>query len=481
MSKQKIDTKEIKNFFDLISYKRDRWIAKSRYFHFEDLLMLKEIIPENSNVLEVGCGNGQLIGRLNVKGVGIDLSEKLIKKAKDSFPHLKFYVGDINDSDKLIRNEKKFDYIIIADTIGYFQDVQETLELLHSHCSEETRIIISYFSPLWQPILSLATFLKLKMPDLKPPLFGLSDLKNFLEISNFQTIKVEKKIISPYYFLGLGRFLNRFVANFPLINDLCLRQYLISRSLKVVKKSNFNSASIIVPCKNEFGNIKNCLERIPKFCENIEVIFVEGNSIDNSWEEIKKVIKDKNLNKNRFKVKCFKQDGTGKKNAVFKGFDNAENEILMILDCDLTVPPEELKKFWVKIQSGEAEFVNGTRLIYPLNDNAMRFLNYLANKSFSYLFSWILGQRYTDTLCGTKIISKKNYHRAKNFTKDLDKLDPFGDFFLIFSSLRLNLKMLEIPIRYEARSYGETQISRFRDGYKLIKMFFITFLKFKAF
>ena len=280
--------------------------------------------------------------------------------------------------------------------------------------------------------------------------------------------------------MGLGRFLNRFIANLPFINDLCLRQYLISRSLKVVKKSNFNSASIIVPCKNEFGNIKNCLERIPKFCENIEVIFVEGNSIDNTWEEIKKVIKDKNLNKNKFKVKGFKQDGTGKKNAVFKGFDNAENEILMILDCDLTVPPEELNKFWIKMQSGEAEFVNGTRLIYPLNDNAMRFLNYLANKSFSYLFSWILGQRYTDTLCGTKIISK-NYLRAKNFTKDLDKLDPFGDFFLIFSSLRLNLKMLEIPIRYEARSYGETQISRFRDGYKLIKMFFITLLKFKAF
>ena len=369
--------------------------------------MLKEIIPESSNVLEIGCGNGQLIGRLNVKGVGIDLSEKLINKAKKSYPHLKFYVGDINNSSKLLKNEKKFDYIIITDTVGYFQDVQKTLELLHFYCNEETRIVISYFSPLWQPILSLATFLKLKMPDLNPPLFGLSDLKNFLKISNFQTVKVEKKIILPHFFFGLGRLINRFIANFPIINELCLRQYLISRSLKVVNRSQFDSASIIVPCKNEFGNIKNCIDRIPKFCENIEVIFVEGNSKDNTWGEIQRVINNKNLNKKNFKLKGYKQEGSGKKNAVFKGFDNATNQILMILDCDLTVPPEELTKFWTKIQSGEAEFINGTRLIYPLNDNAMRFLNYLANKSFSYLFSWILGQRYTDTLCGTKIISKK--------------------------------------------------------------------------
>ncbi len=481
MSNKKITIQNIKNFFNSIADKRDDWTKKSHYFHFEDSLMLKEIIPENSNVLEVGCGNGRLLGKLNVKGVGIDLSEKMINKAKNLYPHLKFYTGDINESSKLLRDEKKFDYIIITDTVGYFEDIQKTLELLHFHCKEETRIIISYFSPFWQPILSLATFLKLKMPDMNPPLFGVSDLKNFLEISNFQTIKVEKKIILPHFFFGLGRLINRYIANLPILNHLCLRQYLISRSLKVAKKSQYNSASVIVPCKNEFGNIKNCIERIPNFCENIEIIFVEGNSTDDTWGEIKRVINNKNLNKKNFKLKGYKQEGSGKKNAVFKGFDKATNEILMILDCDLTVPPEELAKFWVKIQSGEAEFVNGTRLVYPMNDNAMKFLNYVANKSFSLLFSWILGQRYTDTLCGTKIISKKNYLRAKNFTKDLDKLDPFGDFFLIFSSLRLNLKMIEIPIRYEARSYGETQISRFRDGYQLIKMFFITLLKFKAF
>ena len=221
-----MNIKDIKEFFNSISDKREKWVKRSSYFHSEDLLMFKEIIPENSNVLEVGCGNGQLIGRLNVQGVGIDLSEKLINKAKKSYSHLKFYVCDINESTKQLKNEKKFDYIILTDTIGYFQDVQKTLESIHTYCNEETRIIISYFSPFWQPMLSLASLLKLKMPDLNPHLFGLSDLKNFLEISNFQTIKVEKKIIFPYFFLGLGRLFNRFIANLPIINHFCLRQYL---------------------------------------------------------------------------------------------------------------------------------------------------------------------------------------------------------------------------------------------------------------
>jgi len=481
MKKKKYNNSRIKDFFNSISDQREKWIRNSNYFHSEDALMFKEIIPEESRVLEIGCGNGQLIGRLKVSGVGVDLSERLIESAKKLYPELTFHCGDIQEIINKFRNNGKFDYIIISDTIGYFNDVQKMLGLLHSVCKSETRIIISYFSPLWQPILSLAELFKMKMPDMNPPLFSLSDLRKFLEISDFQTVKVEKKILLPYNLLGVGRLINRFIANLPLINDLCLRQYLISRSIKDFNNPKYNSVSIIVPCRNEFGNIRNCIDRIPKFCSKMEVIFVEGNSKDDTWEEINSVLKDKKIKEKKIQLKAFKQDGVGKKNAVFKGFDNASNDILMILDCDLTVPPEELIKFWDKIKTGDAEFVNGTRLIYPMKKNAMRFLNYLANKSFSYLFSWILGQKYTDTLCGTKVMSRENYIRAKKFTKGLDKLDPFGDFFLIFSALKLNLKMLEIPIRYDARTYGETQISRFQDGLKLIKMFFITLLKFKAF
>ena len=473
---------KIKGHFNLMAKKRENWIKKSKYFHNEDLRVIKEIIPIDSNVLEIGCGNGNLIGNLDVRqSIGIDISDKLIDSAMNKFSRVKFFCSDIISFRKKFISPTKFDFIIISDTIGYFNDIQKTLESIHDFCKPETRIVISYFSPIWQPILSLAEKIGLKMPDLNPPLFASSDLKNFVEVSGYQTIKLEKKIILPLKLFGIERIVNRFIANLPIINHLCLRQYLICRSLKVIKKNQFKSASIIIPCRNEFGNIRAGLKRIESFCKKMEVIFVEGNSSDDTWNEIKKVMKEDEFKKKNFIIRALKQEGSGKKNAVFKGFDNAKYEVLMILDGDLTVKPEELSKFWDKISSGEAEFINGTRLIYPMEDNAMRFLNYIANKIFSYLFSWILGQRYTDTLCGTKIISKKNYLRAKSFTKDLEKLDPFGDFFFIFSSLRLNLKMIEIPVRYKARKYGETQISRFRDGFKLIKMFFITFFKFKAF
>ena len=473
---------KIKDHFNLLANDRDKWIKKGGYFHSEDLRVIKEIIPSDSSVLEIGCGNGNLIGKLGVKkGVGVDISEKLIDLAKIKFPKVQFYCDDIISENKKLLSEGKFDFILISDTVGYFQDIQKHLELIHCYCKRETRVIISYFSPIWQPILLLSEKIGLKMPNLNSPLFASSDLKNFLEISDYQTIKVEKKILFPLRFFGLGRLINRFIANLPLINHLCLRQYLISRSTKFVKDNQYNSVSIIIPCKNEFGNIKTGLRRIEKFCKKMEIIFVEGNSSDNTWNEIQSVMKDNEFKKKKFTIRAFKQTSKGKKNAVFEGFDKANNEILMILDGDLTVKPEELIKFWDKISSGEAEFVNGTRLIYPMEKDAMRFLNYIANKIFSHLFSWILGQKYTDTLCGTKVISKKNYLRATQFTKDLQSLDPFGDFFLIFSSLRLNLKMIEIPIRYEPRAYGETQISRFRDGLKLIKMFIISFFKFKAF
>lgn len=470
---------QIAKHFDIYSDQREYWLKKSNYFHSEDLLMLNELLTSNSSVLEIGCGTGNLIGRLEIKnGYGIDISEKSIKIAKKKYKKINFLCGDILAFKKKIN--RRFDFIIISDTIGYFQDIQKTLKNLHYFCSPFTRIILSYYSPIWQPLIKLAEVLKLKMPDLNPPMFSTGDLENFLKISNFETIKFEKKIISPYKFVFLGRFINKFVANLPLINHFCLRQYIVSRSLKK-KNRNLNSTSIIIPCKNESGNIENCIKRIPKFCKKMEIIFVEGNSSDDTWDKILLTSKMNNPLNDGFKIRVFKQSGVGKKDAVFKGFDEAKNDILMILDCDLTVSPEELYKFWEKISSGEAEFVNGTRLVYPLEKESMQFLNYLANKIFSHLFTWVFGQKITDTLCGTKVISKRHFTIAKRLNKNFKNLDPFGDFFFILSSFKLNLKMIEIPIRYKERVFGVTQISRFTDGFKLLKMFFKVLTKFKMF
>ncbi len=470
---------KVRKHFNHYADFREKWLEKSKYFHSEDLAYFKSLIPKNCSVLEIGCGNGNLIGNLNVnKAVGIDISDRLIYEAKKKFPNCNFLYSAVENLDETFKRSEKFDYIILSDTIGYFEDIQNNLNLLHNICSKDTRIVVSYFSALWSPILSLALKFNLKMPDLKPPLFSSLDLRTFLEISNFETIKIEKKIIFPLKFLGIEKILNRIFANLPFINHLNLRQYLIARSNSIINKKVADSVSIIIPCKNESGNIQKCIERIPEFCKKIEIIIVEGGSSDDTWEKINEIISNNKYSK-KFKIRSFKQDGKGKKNAVMLGFEKAQNEILMILDSDMTVQPEDLEKFWNKIINNDGEFINGSRLIYPMKKNAMQFLNYVANKTFSHLFSWILGQRFTDTLCGTKVISKADFIRLKEVSNIFDKLDPFGDFYLIFGANKLNLKVQEIPIRYFSREYGETQISRFKDGIKLLKLVTYAYFKFK--
>ncbi len=472
--------KSIKSFFNSSNFNRLKWLNKAKTFHKEDIKFLKEIISEGSNVLELGCGNGQLLASLKPKhGIGIDFSKKLIKEAKGKHSSLTFIEADIESLPANIKRTK-FDFVIVCDTIGYLEDVEETLSNLHRFFDEDTRLIVSYYSPLWTPLLNFASLIRLKMPNINSTLLTPSDIFNFLKGSNFETVRMERKILVPFSLLGIERIINRYLACLPLFSNICLRHYNISRSLNAVRRKNKKSASIIIPCKNELGNIKEAINRIPKFTEKIEVIFVEGNSSDGTWEEILKVINNNDFKKKGISIRAFKQPSSGKADAVFFAFEKAKNDILIILDGDLTVSPESLVKFWKKISTGQAEYVNGSRLVYPMDNNAMRFLNYLANKIFSILFTWLLGQRFTDTLCGTKVLSKKNYMRIKRKNEDLGNFDPFGDFFIIFGASRLCLKITEVPIRYKARVYGETQISRFSHGILLIRMLVFAFLMIKA-
>jgi glycosyltransferase involved in cell wall biosynthesis len=273
---------------------------------------------------------------------------------------------------------------------------------------------------------------------------------------------------------GLGTLLNRFVGTLPLIRRLSLRNYLVARPLRNAAL-NDPSVTVLVPCRNEQGNIENAVKRLPRFCRDIEILYVEGHSSDGTLEEIHRVI----ALYPDLDIKVLVQDGKGKGDAVRKGFANARGDILMILDADLTVPPEDLAKFYDAIAKGKGEFINGSRLVYPMQDQAMRFLNFLANRTFSWLFTWLLNQRYTDTLCGTKVLSRKNYEILYANRSYFGDFDPFGDFDLIFGATKLNLKVVEIPIRYAAREYGETQISRFRHGWLLLKMVVFAYRKLK--
>jgi SAM-dependent methyltransferase len=465
----------IRDHFESLAKNRNLWIKKNKYFYQEDNKYMQFLVGKDKRVLELGCGTGQLLNILDTSyGVGVDFSEENIKIAKKDYPHLNFFYGDMESADFLSNIEGKFDYIILPDTIGYLDDCEEFFSNLHCLCTPDTRLIVSYHSWRWEPILRLGEKIGLKMPSIEMNWLSTEDTMGILHLSDFEPVKREWRQLIPYRLFGLGSIINKIIGTLPVIRRLCLRNYIVARPIKESGLIN-PSATVLIPCRNEKGNIENAIIRLPKFCDDIEVIYVEGGSSDGTLDEITRVI-DKYPDKD---IKVLIQDGKGKGDAVRKGFENARGDILMILDADLTVPPEDLPKFYNAIASGKGEYINGTRLIYPMHGQAMRFLNFWANRVFSVLFTWLLNQRLTDTLCGTKVLTKKNYEKIAHNRDYFGEFDPFGDFDLIFGSSKINLKILEVPIRYDERKYGDTQISRFSHGWLLLKMVIFAYKKLK--
>jgi SAM-dependent methyltransferase len=456
---------------------QERWRKFNAAYHEDDLKFMRFLIPPGKRVLELGCGTGDLLAALEpAYGVGVDFGAKTLGRAKERHPGLDFVLGDVEDPATLAAIEGPFDYIVIADTIGMFEDIDGTLALVHHLCAPSTRIIISYYSHLWEPVLKLAEALGLRRKQPKINYIATTDFLNLMDLADFEVISGEQRQLLPQRWLGLGPFINRFIAPLPGIRKLCLRTYLVGRPVRQFPDRKF-SVSIVIPCRNERGNIESAILRMPKFAAGQEILFVEGNSSDGTFEECERI---RDAYKDQWNIKVLKQDGKGKGDAVRRGFAAATGDVLMILDADLTMPPEALPKYHAVIESGKAEFVNGTRLVYPMENEAMRPLNFIANRCFAYLFSYLVNTRLTDTLCGTKVLLRKDYEVLARERGYFGNFDPFGDFDLIFGAAKQNLKIIETPIHYKARTFGETQISRFRDGWLLLKMVWFAYRKLKA-
>ena len=398
----------------------------------------------------------------------------MIDKAKlrhSQQSEIEFIVADL----ETLVIEETFDFIIICDVIGHLVDIETTLKNLQKNCTSKTRIIISYFSFLWKPILGLAEMLGLKMSQEQENWVSIDDISNFLTLADFEVVKKENRILLPKNIPLASKFCNKYLAPFPIINSLCLSTYIVAKPRVSVNKDKY-SCSIIIPCRNEKGNIEQAIQRLPKFSSHQEIIFVDGHSTDETVAEIERVIEAYP----NYCIRLMIQDGKGKGDAVRKGFANATGDILMILDADLTVPPEDLSKFYEAISSEKGEFINGCRLIYPMEDKAMRLLNILGNKFFSLIFSWLLNQPIKDTLCGTKVIFREDYLKLAANREYFGDFDPFGDFDLLLGAYKLNLKIVEVPIRYRERTYGTTNIKRFQHGWLLLAMSIFAFKKLKA-
>jgi ubiquinone/menaquinone biosynthesis C-methylase UbiE len=459
------------DFFDREAPTRSRKRKRFGYFYRLTENYLRFYVPEGSSVLLVGCGTGEMLHALKPsRGVGIDISGGMIGQARKNFPQYEFHTQDVES----LNMDETFDVVIFSDVIGYLDDIQTTLQRIQSVCDENTRVMITYFSIFWQFPLRLAEKAGLKMTS---PFFAWlepDDIANLLDLAGFDIIRKNLKILFPLYIPLLSFFFNFFLANLPIIRRLCLLE-IVSARLRPSGQRREQSVAVLIPTRNEKGNIAAALDRLPALGSHTEVIFVDGHSTDGTLEEVERQA----ALRPHMDISWYSQDGKGKGDAVRKGFSLAKSDILMILDADLTVPPEELPKFYEALVEGKGEFINGSRMVYPMEDRAMRFLNVLGNKFFSIVFTWLLDQRFKDTLCGTKVLTRENYLKVAANRSYFGDFDPFGDFDLIFGAAKLNLKITEIPIRYRERTYGSTNISRFRHGLILLRMCLYAYKKIK--
>ena len=433
-------------------------------YHRRIRRIYRHLVPPESQVLELGCGQGDLLGSLRSQvAVGVDFCPEMIHQAQKRHPQLRLIEADVHNLDL----DETFDYIILSDLVNDLWDVQAVLGQVRQLAGPHTRILMNFHSRLWQWPLTISRKLGLANPLLSQNWLTVEDVTNLLQLEGFELIRRQSEILWPVSTPLIDWLCNRFLVKFWPFRMASFTNILIARpqpQSHVVKTEP--TVSIIVPARNEAGNIAKIIHRTPQMGSGTELVFVEGHSTDNTYNEIEQQI----TSCPQQDIKLFQQTGTGKGDAVRLGFSKAKGDILMILDADMTVPPEMLPRFFDALRSGHGEFVNGVRLVYPMEDQAMRYLNLAGNKLFSLAFTWLIGQPIKDTLCGTKVMWRQGYRRIAANRSYFGEFDPFGDFDLLFGAARLSMKIVDLPVRYRERSYGQTNIRRWRHGLLLMRM-----------
>ena len=447
-----------------VAQKMHHWRGCGGYYHRRLNEIYSRMIPNGARVLEIGCGNGSLLASVKPEiGVGVDFSLEMVTLAAEQHPELHFVTASAED----FKVDEKFDFVILSDILNEVWDVQALFDHLRHFLNANGRVLINIQSRLWELPLTLAVKLGLSKPGLGKNWLTVSDIENLMNLSGFESIKTTHEILFPIGIPLLAPFFNRFLVRFWPFNHLALTNFIVARlqpDAKRIKKPP--RVSVVVPARNEAGNVENIISRVPEMGGGTEIVFVEGHSSDNTFEVIQQGIA-KHPEKQCLSMQ---QTGKGKGDAVRLGFSKASGDVLMILDADLTVPPEDLPRFYDALISGKGDFINGVRLVYPMEEEAMRFFNLIGNKFFSLAFSWLLSQPVKDTLCGTKVLWKRDYGRIASNRHVFGDFDPFGDFDLLFGAARLNFKIIDLPIHYRARTYGTTNIERWKHGWLLLRM-----------
>jgi len=453
-----------------IAGKRIRWIRNNTYYYNQLLKTLRFIIPPGSRVLNVRCGIGYLLDRLKPSyGVGVEESDQQVAYGREHFPGLEFINRPVEEK----ATDERFDYILIS-SIEDIIDIKAVFDGIHGNCTGSTRVVLYHYNFLWYPLVKLAEYLNMKLPQRMHNWISSRDLENILNLSDFELIYQKRILLFPFYIPVVSYLLNRFLARMPLFNLFTMCRVLVAKPKPTGRQEL--SVSVVVPCRNEVGNIEEAVARIPALGTHTEILFGDDKSTDGTPDKVREMIarypeKD---------IKLVDSPGICKAENVWTCFDRASGDVLMILDADLTVVPEELPYFYEAIATGKGEFINGSRMIYPMHKQAMRLLNIMGNKFFSLAFSYILGFAIKDTLCGTKVLRRSDYERVKKLRGSWGINDRWGDYELIFGAVKTQLKVIDLPVHYTERQFGETKMTnRLRNGWIMLRMCYAALMKIK--
>jgi len=442
---------------------RGRGIEANRYYYGRIKRLLRYIIEPGKRVIEIRCQTGHLLSAVEpAYGVGVEISDPMVELAQTSFPQLHFLRADPEDLDL----DETFDYVVFShlfDTV----DVLGALQRMRRISTQDTRVVIHTYNHLWQPLLELASKLGLRSKFVEPNWLTEQDVRGFLELAGFEVLRTHRILLCPKWIPLFSWFCNEVLAALPGLRRLAMVKMVVARPKPAPRNPANVSVSVVIPCRNERDNIAPAVNRIPEMGKHTEIVFCDDASTDGTGEEVQRMIRE---NPQR-DIRLVKGPAICKAENVWTGFREARGDVLMILDGDLTVMPEELPYFFDALVSGSGEFINGSRLVYPIQKEAMKFGNKVGNKVFSWVFSYLLDQRIKDTLCGTKVIWRKDWPRIERFLGSWGIKDMWGDYELLFGASRLHLSIRDVPVHYQERVYGITKMTRlFANGTRMLRI-----------
>lgn len=463
--------------FSGIAERRSKWVERNAYYYGLLGRLLAFIVEPQKRVLLVR-GPVQLLAAVSpAEGVAVEICEEAAAAARKAHPEFDFRTAapDTDDFARQFSGDEKFDYIIF-NCIDDTADVEAALKNLRLLANRETRLVVVSYNHIWQPVFNLAERLGLKLPELEQNWLSRNDIANFLEVCGYELLKCRRSILFPKYIPLLSGLLNRFCARLPGVSRLCMLQVFVARLLPAAVNPAQPRVSVVIPCKDEFGNVESAVRRIPRLGSHTEIIFCDDKSTDGTPEEVRRM---QSLHPDK-DIRLVSGPGVCKSQNVWAGFRAATGDVLMILDADLTTMPEELPSFLQLLCSGRAEFVNGSRLVYAMPVGAMKGANMLGNKFFSLVFSYLLDQRVKDTLCGTKVLWRMDWKRIEPLLDTWGTTDRWGDYELLFGAAKLNLRIRDMPVHYQERVYGSTKMTRvFKNGLIMLRMCLYGFLRLK--